>query len=150
MTWALEHLHMIEVDKIFHQVQHSNEKLTLWKMFANKPDYFFSKFLDSDKSCKDFEWIYFLVHSILFLWQNFFLRGWECISFSVYKSCKQFCMFTPDTEKRLRRNLKKTKALLADAGTMLAKQKNLDSAKQQIAQLRNQVTVSYSAVSILL
>lgn len=59
-------------------------------------------------------------------------------------------MFTPDTEKRLRRNLKKTKALLADAGTMLAKQKNLDSAKQQIAQLRNQVTVSYSAVSILL
>ncbi|XP_025090259.1 unconventional myosin-XVIIIa-like isoform X3 [Pomacea canaliculata] len=53
-----------------------------------------------------------------------------------------------DTEKRLRRNLKKTKALLADAGTMLAKQKNLDSAKQQIAQLRNQLDdAAFSASS---
>ncbi|XP_076453173.1 unconventional myosin-XVIIIa-like [Babylonia areolata] len=44
-----------------------------------------------------------------------------------------------ESEKRLRRNLKKTKALLADAGTMLAKQKNIEGAKQQIAQLRNQL-----------
>ncbi|KAL8610894.1 hypothetical protein ACOMHN_056749 [Nucella lapillus] len=44
-----------------------------------------------------------------------------------------------ESEKRLRRNLKKTKALLADAGTMLAKQKNIEGAKQQITQLRNQL-----------
>ncbi|XP_070204311.1 unconventional myosin-XVIIIa-like isoform X2 [Littorina saxatilis] len=44
-----------------------------------------------------------------------------------------------ETEKRLKKNLKKTKALLADAGTMLAKQKNTEAAKQQIALLRNQL-----------
>ena len=50
-----------------------------------------------------------------------------------------FVLCISESEKRLRRNLKKTKALLADAGTMLAKQKNIEGAKQQIAQLRNQV-----------
>ncbi|KAK7474334.1 hypothetical protein BaRGS_00034382, partial [Batillaria attramentaria] len=44
-----------------------------------------------------------------------------------------------ESEKRLRRNLKKTKALLHDAGTMLAKQKNIEGAKTQIATLRSQL-----------
>ncbi|XP_067682622.1 unconventional myosin-XVIIIa-like isoform X2 [Haliotis asinina] len=44
-----------------------------------------------------------------------------------------------DTEKRLRRTLKKTKALLKDAGNTLQKQKTVEGAKSQINQLKNQL-----------
>ena len=61
--------------------------------------------------------------------------------FSLLQLLYVFVLCVSESEKRLRRNLKKTKALLADAGTMLAKQKNIEGAKQQIAQLRNQVMI---------
>ncbi|XP_046371611.2 unconventional myosin-XVIIIa-like isoform X3 [Haliotis rufescens] len=44
-----------------------------------------------------------------------------------------------DTEKRLRKTLKKTKALLKDAGNTLQKQKTVEGAKVQIHQLKNQL-----------
>ncbi|KAK6192213.1 hypothetical protein SNE40_003722 [Patella caerulea] len=44
-----------------------------------------------------------------------------------------------DNEKRLKRHLKKTKALLHDASTTLHKQKTADGVKSQIAQLRNKL-----------
>ncbi|XP_012936920.1 unconventional myosin-XVIIIa [Aplysia californica] len=44
-----------------------------------------------------------------------------------------------ESEKRLRRNLRKTKALLNDAGAALLKQKDLEGARAQISALRNQL-----------
>lgn len=44
-----------------------------------------------------------------------------------------------ETEKRLRRDLKRTKALLADAQIMLDHLKNNAPSKREIAQLKNQV-----------
>ncbi|KAK3595793.1 hypothetical protein CHS0354_025430 [Potamilus streckersoni] len=44
-----------------------------------------------------------------------------------------------DTEKRLRKNLKKTKALLKDAELMLQKQKSGEGTKATVRQLRNQL-----------
>lgn len=45
-----------------------------------------------------------------------------------------------ETEKRLRRDLKRTKALLADAQIMLDHLKNNAPSKREIAQLKNQVS----------
>lgn len=44
-----------------------------------------------------------------------------------------------ETEKRLRKDLKRTKALLADAQIMLDHIKNNAPSKREIAQLKNQV-----------
>ncbi|BFZ18652.1 hypothetical protein BsWGS_21691 [Bradybaena similaris] len=44
-----------------------------------------------------------------------------------------------ESEKRLRRNLRRTKALLNDAGAALLKQKDIEGAKTQISALRNQL-----------
>lgn len=44
-----------------------------------------------------------------------------------------------ETEKRLRKDLKRTKALLADAQIMLDHMKNNAPSKREIAQLKNQV-----------
>ena len=44
-----------------------------------------------------------------------------------------------ETEKRLRKDLKRTKALLADAQIMLDHLKNNAPSKREIAQLKNQV-----------
>lgn len=46
-----------------------------------------------------------------------------------------------ETEKRLRRDLKRTKALLADAQIMLDHLKNNAPSKREIAQLKNQVCI---------
>jgi len=46
-----------------------------------------------------------------------------------------------ETEKRLRRDLKRTKALLADAQIMLDHLKNNAPSKREIAQLKNQVGI---------
>ena len=47
-----------------------------------------------------------------------------------------------ETEKRLRKDLKRTKALLADAQIMLDHIKNNAPSKREIAQLKNQVPKS--------
>lgn len=47
-----------------------------------------------------------------------------------------------ETEKRLRKDLKRTKALLADAQIMLDHIKNNAPSKREIAQLKNQVPTS--------
>lgn len=47
-----------------------------------------------------------------------------------------------ETEKRLRKDLKRTKALLADAQIMLDHLKNNAPSKREIAQLKNQVCFS--------
>ncbi|KAH9524269.1 Unconventional myosin-XVIIIa [Bulinus truncatus] len=44
-----------------------------------------------------------------------------------------------DAENRLRRNLRKTKALLNDAGAALLKQKDIEAVRAQMASLRNQL-----------
>lgn len=46
-----------------------------------------------------------------------------------------------ESEKRLRKDLKRTKALLADAQIMLDHLKNNAPSKREIAQLKNQVPV---------
>lgn len=46
-----------------------------------------------------------------------------------------------ETEKRLRRDLKRTKALLADAQIMLDHLKNNAPSKREITQLKNQVCI---------
>lgn len=46
-----------------------------------------------------------------------------------------------ETEKRLRRDLKRTKALLADAQIMLDHLKNNAPSKREITQLKNQVRI---------
>ena len=51
----------------------------------------------------------------------------------------QVCHRDVDTEKRLRKDLKRTKALLADAQIMLDHMKNNAPSKREIAQLKNQV-----------
>lgn len=45
-----------------------------------------------------------------------------------------------ESEKRLRKDLKRTKALLADAQIMLDHLKNNAPSKREIAQLKNQVS----------
>lgn len=45
-----------------------------------------------------------------------------------------------ETEKRLRKDLKRTKALLVDAQIMLDHIKNNAPSKREIAQLKNQVS----------
>lgn len=45
-----------------------------------------------------------------------------------------------ESEKRLRKDLKRTKALLADAQIMLDHLKNSAPSKREIAQLKNQVS----------
>lgn len=47
-----------------------------------------------------------------------------------------------ESEKRLRKDLKRTKALLADAQIMLDHLKNNAPSKREIAQLKNQVSCS--------
>lgn len=47
-----------------------------------------------------------------------------------------------ESEKRLRKDLKRTKALLADAQIMLDHLKNNAPSKREIAQLKNQVPCS--------
>ena len=44
-----------------------------------------------------------------------------------------------DTERRLRHNLRKTKALLKDTGNSLHTQKTMEGTKSQINNLKNQV-----------
>ena len=51
-----------------------------------------------------------------------------------------------DTEKRLRKDLKRTKALLADAQIMLDHLKNNAPSKREIAQLKNQVWTSSTTI----
>ena len=46
-----------------------------------------------------------------------------------------------ESEKRLRKDLKRTKALLADAQIMLDHLKNNAPSKREIAQLKNQVSL---------
>lgn len=53
-----------------------------------------------------------------------------------------------ETEKRLRKDLKRTKALLADAQIMLDHLKNNAPSKREIAQLKNQVCFSAPLVSV--
>lgn len=55
------------------------------------------------------------------------------------KSCSQVRSGDFETEKRLRKDLKRTKALLADAQIMLDHIKNNAPSKREIAQLKNQV-----------
>lgn len=55
------------------------------------------------------------------------------------KSCSQVRSGDLETEKRLRKDLKRTKALLADAQIMLDHIKNNAPSKREIAQLKNQV-----------
>lgn len=50
-----------------------------------------------------------------------------------------------ETEKRLRKDLKRTKALLVDAQIMLDHIKNNAPSKREIAQLKNQVRVHLDA-----
>ena len=47
-----------------------------------------------------------------------------------------------ESEKRLRKDLKRTKALLADAQIMLDHLKNNAPSKREVAQLKNQVACS--------
>ncbi|XP_062329811.1 unconventional myosin-XVIIIa isoform X10 [Osmerus eperlanus] len=54
----------------------------------------------------------------------------------------QVCHRDVDTEKRLRKDLKRTKALLADAQIMLDHMKNNAPSKREIAQLKNQLEES--------
>lgn len=54
-----------------------------------------------------------------------------------------------ETEKRLRKDLKRTKALLADAQIMLDHLKNNAPSKREIAQLKNQVwTLSHHQLKV--
>lgn len=48
-----------------------------------------------------------------------------------------------ETEKHLRKDLKRTKALLADAQIMLDHIKNNAPSKREIAQLKNQVKLAH-------
>ncbi|CAB1349146.1 unnamed protein product [Coregonus sp. 'balchen'] len=54
-----------------------------------------------------------------------------------------------ETEKRLRKDLKRTKALLADAQIMLDHMKNNAPSKREIAQLKNQSTQNLAQISDL-
>lgn len=54
-----------------------------------------------------------------------------------------------ETEKRLRKDLKRTKALLADAQIMLDHLKNNAPSKREIAQLKNQVCSSTPLGSVV-
>lgn len=50
-----------------------------------------------------------------------------------------------ESEKRLRKDLKRTKALLADAQIMLDHLKNNAPSKREIAQLKNQVSAEWKS-----
>lgn len=50
-----------------------------------------------------------------------------------------------ESEKRLRKDLKRTKALLADAQIMLDHLKNNAPSKREIAQLKNQVSADMTS-----
>lgn len=50
-------------------------------------------------------------------------------------------------EKRLRKDLRKTKALLKDAEAVLHKQKSGEGSKTQVRQLRNQVRIHENSLS---
>ena len=54
-----------------------------------------------------------------------------------------------ETEKRLRKDLKRTKALLADAQIMLDHMKNNAPSKREIAQLKNQVLTASTILEII-
>ena len=54
-----------------------------------------------------------------------------------------------ETEKRLRKDLKRTKALLADAQIMLDHMKNNAPSKREIAQLKNQVLTASAILEII-
>lgn len=54
-----------------------------------------------------------------------------------------------ESEKRLRKDLKRTKALLADAQIMLDHLKNNAPSKREIAQLKNQVSPTLGQASLL-
>lgn len=54
-----------------------------------------------------------------------------------------------ESEKRLRKDLKRTKALLADAQIMLDHLKNNAPSKREIAQLKNQVSAAERTRSAL-
>lgn len=58
---------------------------------------------------------------------------------SLYSPTPQVRSGDIETEKRLRKDLKRTKALLADAQIMLDHIKNNAPSKREIAQLKNQV-----------
>lgn len=62
--------------------------------------------------------------------------------------CFQVSHRDVETEKRLRKDLKRTKALLADAQIMLDHLKNNAPSKREIAQLKNQVCFSAPLASL--
>jgi len=79
------------------------------------------------------------VYLMLWLWDIIFT---DCILDAMIVRYYLYWLYTrccSDAEKRLRRDLKRTKALLHDAEVVLQKQKTGEGSKNQLRQLRNQV-----------
>lgn len=61
----------------------------------------------------------------------------------------KFLLIFSDGEKRLKQDLRKTKALLRDAETVLQKMRGAEGTKATIKQLRNRVSVTIATNKLL-
>lgn len=75
----------------------------------------------------------------MFTWSESMANPWSVESPNLTLPVYQVRSGDMETEKRLRKDLKRTKALLADAQIMLDHIKNNAPSKREIAQLKNQV-----------
>ena len=80
---------------------------------------------------------YSQVYMYVPLWTLFLYRVYKLIELN---TLLEKCDYISDTEKRLRRDLRRTKALLKDAEVVMQKQKSTEGSRVTVRQLKSQVS----------